>query len=138
MDHDSLKHLPNQPAANRQMWKWVQVLQGYDCDLIHIPGKHNPADFLSHCSIQEVKDMVKVRAEEEALIRRLQLGEGKLDNAIQEYLDKIFGKSRPKAIEEGDQGGANVKKALLVAKIRVTLSGGLKERIKSSLESDEH
>ena len=25
-DHDSLKHLPNQPAANRRMWKWIQVL----------------------------------------------------------------------------------------------------------------
>ena len=46
-DHDSLKHLPNQPASNRRMWKWIQVLQGYDCDLVHIPGKHNPADFLS-------------------------------------------------------------------------------------------
>ena len=46
-DHDSLKHLQSQPAANRRIWKWVQVLQSYDCDLVHIPGKHNPADFLS-------------------------------------------------------------------------------------------
>ena len=45
-DHDSLKNLPNQPAVNRRVWKWVQVLQGYDCEIVHIPGKDNPADFL--------------------------------------------------------------------------------------------
>ena len=25
-DHDSLRNLPNQPAVNRRVWKWVQVL----------------------------------------------------------------------------------------------------------------
>ena len=50
-DHDSLKNLPNQPSVNRRVWKWVQVLQGYDCDIVHIPGKENPADFLMHRSI---------------------------------------------------------------------------------------
>ena len=25
-DHNSLKNLPNQPAVNRRIWKWVQVL----------------------------------------------------------------------------------------------------------------
>ena len=137
-DHDSLKHLPNQPASNRRMWKWIQVLQGYDCDLVHIPGKHNPADFLSRRSIQDVKDMVKVRAEEEALIRRLQLGEDQSDDAIQERLDKIFGKSRPETVKVDDQGEPMMKKALLVARTRVTLSGELREEIRSSLETDKH
>ena len=51
-DHDSLKNLPNQPAVNRRVWKWVQVLQSYDCDIVHIAGKTNPADYLSRRSIQ--------------------------------------------------------------------------------------
>ena len=50
-DHDSLKNLPNQPAVNRRVWKWVQVLQGYDCDIVHIAGKANLAAFLSRRSI---------------------------------------------------------------------------------------
>ena len=33
---------------NRRVWKWVQVLQGYDCDIVHIAGKSNLADHLSH------------------------------------------------------------------------------------------
>ena len=60
-DHDSLKNLPNQPSVNRRVWKWVQILQGYDCDIVHIPGKSNPADFLSRRSIKDARSMVDVR-----------------------------------------------------------------------------
>ena len=93
-DHDSLKNLPNQPVVNRRVWKWVQVLQGYDCDILHIPGKHNPADFLTRRSIKEMRSMVDVRAEEESLVQRLRLGENeKGDEGIQRKLDEIFKKS---------------------------------------------
>ena len=65
-DHDSLKNLPNQPAVNRRVWKWVQVLQGYDCDIVHISGKSNPADFLSRRSVKELRSrggqIARVRA----------------------------------------------------------------------------
>ena len=67
-DHDSLKNLANQPAVNRRFWKWVQVLQGYDCDIVHIPGKDNPADFLTRRSIQELHSMADVHVEEESLV----------------------------------------------------------------------
>ena len=43
-DHSSLRHLPNQPSVNRRIWKWVSILQGYDIEIRHIPGKVNPAD----------------------------------------------------------------------------------------------
>ena len=90
-DHDSLKNLPNQPAVNRRVWKWVQVLQGYDCDIVHIAGKANPADFLSRRSIQELRSMVDVRATEESMVQRLRLGEGQsTDEAIQNKLNEIF------------------------------------------------
>ena len=87
-DHDSLKNLPNQPAVNRRVWKWVQVLQGYDCDIVHIPGKSNPADYLSRRSVKELKSMVDVRAQEESMVQRLRLGDGQvLEEKIQEKLE---------------------------------------------------
>ena len=90
-DHDSLKNLPNQPTVNRRVWKWVQVLQGYDCDIVHIPGKSNPADFLSRRSVKELKSMVDVRAQEESMVQRLLLGDGQVpEEKIQEKLDEVF------------------------------------------------
>ena len=136
-DHDSLRHLPNQPSANRRMWKWVQVLQGYDCDLVHIPGKQNPADFLSRRSIMEVKDMVAVREEEESLIKRLQLHEGDDgDDAIQKKLDKIFAKSKPDLVDMVDQKESNSRASIMVARSRVTLSQDLRDSIKKGLTED--
>ena len=90
-DHVSLKNLPNQPAVNWRVWKWVQVLQGYDCDIVHIAGKANPADFLSRRSIQDLRSMVDVRSIEESMVQRLRLGEGQsTDEAIQNKLNEIF------------------------------------------------
>ena len=86
-DHDSLKNLPNQPTVNRRVWKWVQVLQGYDCDIVHIAGKANPTNYLSRHSIQELRSMVDMRATKESMFQRLRLGEGKLtDEDIQKKL----------------------------------------------------
>ena len=42
MDHNSLKHLPNQASVNRRIWKWAGILQGYDIDIQHIPSACNP------------------------------------------------------------------------------------------------
>ena len=69
IDHDSLKNLPNQPLVNRRVWKWIQVLQGYDCNIMHIAGKVNPADYLSRCSVKELKSMVDIRAHEESMVQ---------------------------------------------------------------------
>ena len=69
----------------------MQVLQGYDCDIVHIPGKDNPADFLTRRSIQELRSMADVRAEEESLVQRLKLHEGdKGENEIQKNLMKFL------------------------------------------------
>ena len=68
----------------------MQVLQGYDCDLVHIPGKKNPADFLSRQSQKDVQNIVHIQEEEESLVKRLLLGEDKSDDGIQKKLDQIF------------------------------------------------
>ena len=46
-DHAPLRFLPNQTSVNTRVWKWINVMQGYDLDIRHIPGKKNPADSLS-------------------------------------------------------------------------------------------
>ena len=90
-DHDSLKNLPNQPAVNRCVWKWVRVLQGYNCDIVYIARKANPANYLSRRNIQELRSMVDVRATEESMVQRLRLGEGKsTDENIEKKLDQVF------------------------------------------------
>ena len=90
-DHDSLKNLPNQPSVNRRVWKWIQVLQGYDCDIVHIVGKVNPADYLSRRSVKELQSMVDIRAHEESMVLQLRLGEEEVtEEHIQEKLDRVF------------------------------------------------
>ena len=81
---------------NRRVWKWVQVLQGYDCDIVHIAGESNPADHLSQHSIKELKSMVDVRHTKESMVQRLRLGEGKsTDEDIQRKLDQVFAEDHP-------------------------------------------
>ena len=46
-DHCSLRHLPNQPSVNQRMWKWISILQDYDMEIRHIPGRDNLADTLT-------------------------------------------------------------------------------------------
>ena len=52
-DHALLHHLPNQASVNSRVWKWINVMQGYNLEIRHIPGKRNPADTLSR---QDKKD----------------------------------------------------------------------------------
>ena len=134
-DHDSLKNLANQPSVNRRIWKWVQVLQGYDCDLVHIPGKKNPADFLSRRSLKDVKEMVHVREEEESLVKRLLLGEDKSDDGIQKKLDQVFAKSRPEVTQAAGQED-EMGPSLFVARSRISLAKDLREGIKKGLRAD--
>ena len=66
-------------------------MQGYDCDIVHIVGKANPANFLSRRSIEELRSIVDVRATEESMVQRLRLGEGQsTDEAIQNKLNEVF------------------------------------------------
>ena len=46
-DHAPLRHLPNQTSVNSRLWRWLSILQGYNVEIRHIPGKKNPADSLS-------------------------------------------------------------------------------------------
>ena len=67
------------------------MLQGYDCDIVHIAGKVNPADYLSRRSVKELKSMVDIRAHEESMVQRLRLGDEEVtEEHIQNKLDQVF------------------------------------------------
>ena len=46
-DPAPLCFLPNQTSVNTRVWEWINIMQGHDIDIRHIPGKENPADSLS-------------------------------------------------------------------------------------------
>ena len=133
-DHDSLKNLPNQPSVNRWVWKWVQVWQGYDCDIIHIVGKSNPPDFLSRHNVKELRSMVDVRALEESMVQRLRLGDGEVnDENIQDKLDEVFkGQTR----KVNSLYSLNSFSSIFVTRSGIKLELQLRKMILKGLEKD--
>ena len=43
-DHSLLRHLPKQTAVSSRVSCWLEILQGYNVEIRHIPGKKNQAD----------------------------------------------------------------------------------------------
>ena len=54
-DHAPLRHLPNQTSVNSRVWRWISILQGYNVEIRHIPGKKNPADSLSRKLVSDAR-----------------------------------------------------------------------------------
>ena len=90
-DHAPLRHLPNQASVNARIWKWINVMQGYNLEIRHIPGKRNPADTLSR---QDKKDALgrktAVHDANANLVRELRIPSNADDSAIQEALMQLF------------------------------------------------
>ena len=90
-DHAPLRHLPNQASINSRIWKWLSILQGYDIDIQHIPGKHNPADSLSRQSVNyALKRKSSVHDANAAYVQQLRIAENASDEEIQAALSKLF------------------------------------------------
>ena len=93
-DHAPLRHLPNQASVNSRIWKWLSILQSYNVDIQHIPGKRNPADSLSRQSVTDA--LVKkssVHDANEAYVQQLRVPEDATDDQIKEALAKLFQKN---------------------------------------------
>ena len=90
-DHAPLRHLPNQASVNSRVWKWINILQGYNLEIRHIPGKRNPADTLSR---QDKKDALgrktAIHDANADLVEELRVPSDANDTAIQEALMKLF------------------------------------------------
>ena len=73
-DHSSLRHLPNQPSVNRRIWKWVSILQGYDIEIKHIPGKSNPTDALTRqVQLQDAEYAGRVKQEDQDWVQNIRV-----------------------------------------------------------------
>ena len=82
-DHAPLRHLPNQTSVNSRVWRWLAVLQGYDVDIRHIPGKKNPADSLS-------RQLVSVIDANASYVQKLRVAENATDEEMKAALHQLF------------------------------------------------
>ena len=90
-DHSSLRHLPNQPSVSRRVWKWVSILQGYDAEIRHIPGKVNPADTLTRQLHGEDAEYAgQVKKEDQDWLRSVQVSQAATDEQIQRRLNELY------------------------------------------------
>ena len=97
-DHAPLRHLPNQTSVNSRVWRWLAVLQGYNVEIRHIPGKKNPADSLSRQLVSDAlvrKGSVKDANAE--YVQKLRVSNVATDQEIQAALHKLF-QSSPQGI----------------------------------------
>ena len=90
-DHAPLRHLPNQVSVNSRIWKWLSILQGYNVDIQHIPGKRNPADSLSRQSaVDALVKKSSVHDANAAYVQQLRVPEDASYEEIQSALTELF------------------------------------------------
>ena len=88
-------HLPDQSSVNSRIWRWLLIIQGYNVDIQHIPGKRNRADSLSRQSVNDT--LVRKGSNYDAntaYVKHLRVPEEPIDEQIQEALLKLFKKMR--------------------------------------------
>lgn len=74
---------------------------------MHIVGNTKPTNYLSWCSIQDLRSAVDVRTTEELMVQRLRLGAGmSTDEDIQKKLDTVFQHGQPESSSEQNKGQA--------------------------------
>ena len=154
-DHAPLRHLPNQSSVNSRVWKWINILQGYDLELRHIPGKKNPADSLTRQIFSDAcKQKEKVKEEESDLVSVLRIRPQATDVEIQDTLTQIFGRhdssvkysdsiqsisaqdhgQKDQIQSESDSIQVERSAQLLVYRSAVQVQDELKEQISSALQ----
>ena len=108
-NHSSFRHLPNQPSVNRRIWKWIAILQIYDCTITHIPGVHNPADALTRKAWLEDRVAAHhVQDKDEDLVEKLRVSNTATNEEIQIALDKVFQKSDQTTMQLPDRDSVEV------------------------------
>ena len=140
-DHSSLRYLPNQAAVHRRIGKWVGILQGYDIEIQHIPGRRNPADALTRRQAQDDQKLNDaVKAEDSRLVKMLQVPENASDEEIQKVLDQVY--SRPRSEQIPVASTTHVSEDLRTAQCCVTrttveVSVELREKMQELLQTEE-
>ena len=88
--HSSLWHLLNQNAVNTRIWKWLEIMQGYNLVIQYILGKINPADHLSYQSLnQSIERKKMVRTENDKFFQHMRIPGDASDAQIQQSISDI-------------------------------------------------
>ena len=139
-DHSSLRHLPNQPSVNRRIWKWVSVLQGYDLEIRHIPGKVNPADTLTRQAwLGDAEYVSRVKDADQEMVDMIKVKESASDLDIQRKLNELYSTEelRDKRAQVQDQVLEREVHAILsVAESSVQLDEGFKRDLLQRVQED--
>ena len=120
-DHAPLRHLPKQASVNTRVWKWINVMQGYNLEIRHIPGKRNPADTLSR---QDKKDALgRKTAVHDAtadLVSELRVPSDVGDEAIQDALKKLFNQVQAQSSQTQSSSVSSVQQSESMSKIKAS------------------
>ena len=143
-DHSSLRHLPNQPSVNRRIWKWVSILQGYDIEIRHIPGKVNPADALTRqIQMQDAEYAGQVKKEDQDWVQNMRVTPDANDTVIQQKLNELYSKS---SLQDQKQRAMQFvlsdietesNAVLAVSQSSVTIDCTMKQQMMNELRNDD-
>ena len=141
-DHSSLKHLPNQPSVSRRIWKWVSILQGYDVEIRHIPGKVNPADALTRqVRGADVEYADRVKKEDQDWMETVRVPLTATDEEIQCKLRELYSKKGDKSqdpmqfVTPSDQ--QNQCTLLALSESTISIDQGLRQQMMAELRNEE-
>ena len=99
-DHAPLRFLPNQTSVNTRVWKWINVMQEYDLDIRHIPGKKIPVDSLSRQLREDALGRKsQVCKEHEQWINELRVPAGRQRNRYKKHSVDYFSRVRKYQIQ---------------------------------------
>ena len=143
-DHSSLRHLPNQPSVNRRIWKWVSILQGYDIEIRHIPGKVNPADALTRqVKGDDAEYAGQVKQEDADWMDQVRVSSEADDKTIQRRLNELY------STKDLQQKQETVKQQLMpmyekeqcailvVSESNIQIVDEMKQRIREAQQNDD-
>lgn len=89
--HSPLRYLPSQTTVNARVWKWVSILQGYNLEIQHIPGKINTANHLSRQLKNETAHQKgQVNTENREFVEQIQVLQDTSDDQIIDALSKVL------------------------------------------------
>ena len=143
-DHSSLRHLPNQPSVNRRIWKWVSILQGYDLEIKHIPGRINPADAITRqVKSDDVEYADEVKQEDANWVSNLRVPKEADDQMIQKRLNELYSTTELREKRENVQQQLLAMTAkqqiavLQVSESSVQVTNEMRQRIMQVLQTED-
>ena len=132
-DHAPLRHLPNQPSVNVRIWKWINIMQGYNLEICHIPGKRSPAYTLSRQDKKDALGRKTVVYDANAdLVKELRVPSDADDIAIQEALMRLFNAQVRDQLETVAGEGQAIRAQRSVSELDQALKASVSDSVQSS------